>query len=88
MSAEFKEYLSQVRADTLDRAISALIGTGDINLVNGPRVKTSLVNYLGQLEADMNEIDSGVKTNRIWNLEQVLVATEELSGELNTQSDS
>jgi len=123
----------------LDGAISALVATGDINLVHDPRVKTSLVNYLGQLKADMNEIDRGVNqflihesellrvfelaripgtesakvalanellsiqndqtaavvfrllekniTNRIWYLEQMLVATEELSSELNTQSD-
>ena len=123
----------------LDGAISALVATGDINLVHNPRVKTSLINYLGQLKADMNEIDRGVNqflihesellrvfelaripstesakvalanellsiqhdktaavvfrllekniTNRIWYLEQMLVATEELSSELNTQSD-
>ena len=123
----------------LDGAISALVTTGDINLVHDPRVKTALINYLGQLKADMNEIDRGVNqflihesellrvfelaripgtesakvalanellsiqndktaavvfrllekniTNRIWYLEQMLVATEELSSELNTQSD-
>lgn len=123
----------------LDGAISALVATGDINLVNDPRVKTSLINYLGQLKADLNEIDRGVNqflihesellrafelartpgtesatdalanellsiqndetaavvfrllekniTSRIWYLEQMLVATEELSSELNTQSD-
>ena len=123
----------------LDGAISALVATGDINLVHNPRVKTSLINYLGQLKADMNEIDRGVNqflihesellrvfelaripstesakvalanellsiqheetaavvfrllekniTNRIWYLEQMLVATEELSSQLNTQSD-
>jgi len=123
----------------LDGAISALVATGDINLVHDPRVKTSLVNYLGQLKADMNEIDRGVNqflihegellrvfelaripgtesakvalanellsiqndktaavvfrllekniTSRIWYLEQMLVATEELSSQLNTQSD-
>jgi len=123
----------------LDGAISALVATGDINLVNDPRVKTSLINYLGQLKADMNEIDRGVNqflvhenellrvferaripgnesatdalanellsiqndktaavvfrllekniTSRIWYLEQMLVATEELSSELNTQRD-
>ena len=123
----------------LDGAISALVATGDINLVHDPRVKTSLINYLGQLKADMNEIDRGVNqflihegellrvfelaripgtesakvalanellsvqndktaavvfrllekniTNRIWYLEQMLVATEELSSEINTQRD-
>lgn len=123
----------------LDGAISALVATGDINLVLDPRVKTSLVNYLGQLKADLNEIDRGVNqflihesellrafelarvqgtesakvtlanellsiqndetaavvfrllekniTSRIWYLEQMLAATEELSSELNTQSD-
>jgi len=123
----------------LDGAISALVATGDINLVHDPRVKTSLINYLGQLKADLNEIDRGVNqfliheselmrafelartpgtesakvalanellsiqndetatvvfrllekniTSRIWYLEQMLVATEELSGELNTQND-
>jgi len=122
----------------LDGAISALVATGDINLVHNPRVKTSLINYLGQLKADMNEIDRGVNqflihesellrvfelaripstesakvalanellsiqhdktaavvfrllekniTNRIWYLEQMLAATEELSSQLNTQS--
>ena len=122
----------------LDGVISALVATGDINLVNDPRVKTSLINYLGQLKADMNEIDRGVNqflvhenellrvferaripgnesatdalakellsiqndktaavvfrllekniTNRIWYLEQMLVATEELSSQLITQS--
>jgi hypothetical protein len=122
----------------LDGAISALVATGDINLVHNPRVKTSLINYLGQLKADMNEIDRGVNqflihesellrvfelaripstesakvalanellsiqheetaavvfrllekniTNRIWYLEQMLVATEELSSQLITQS--
>ena len=44
----------------LDGAITALVATGDINLVRNPRVKTSLINYLGQLDADMNEIDRGV----------------------------
>lgn len=123
----------------LDGAIAALVATGDINLVHNPRVKTSLINYLGQLKADMNEIDRGVNqflihegellrvfelaripgtesakvalanellsiqndkaaavvfrllekniTSRIWYLEQMLVATEELSSQLNTQSD-
>jgi hypothetical protein len=122
----------------LDGAISALVATGDINLVHNPRVKTSLINCLGQLKADMNEIDRGVNqflihesellrvfelaripstesakvalanellsiqheetaavvfrllekniTNRIWYLEQMLVATEELSSQLITQS--
>jgi hypothetical protein len=122
----------------LDGAISALVATGDINLVHNPRVKTSLINYLGQLKADMNEIDRGVNqflihesellrvfelaripstesakvalanellsiqheetaavvfrllekniTSRIWYLEQMLVATEELSSQLITQS--
>ena len=123
----------------LDGAIYALVSTGDINLVNDPRIKTSLINYLGQLKADMNEIDRGVNqflvhenellrvferaripgtesatdalanellsiqndktaavvfrllekniTSRIWYLEQMLVATEELSSELNTPRD-
>ena len=44
----------------LDGTISALVATGDINLVHNPRVKTSLINYLGQLKADMNKIDRGV----------------------------
>jgi hypothetical protein len=44
----------------LDGAITALVATGDINLVDDQRVKTSLINYLGQMKADMNEFDRGV----------------------------
>jgi hypothetical protein len=44
----------------LDGAITALVATGDINLVRDPRVKTALIRYLGQLKADMNEFDRGV----------------------------
>lgn len=44
----------------LDGAITALVATGDINLLQNPRVKSSLINYLGQLKADMNEFDRGV----------------------------
>jgi hypothetical protein len=44
----------------LDGAIAALVSTGDINLVRDPRLKTSLINYLGQLKADLNEFDRGV----------------------------
>jgi len=44
----------------LDGAITALVATGDINLVRDPQIKTSLIAYLGQLQADMNEFDRGV----------------------------
>ena len=44
----------------LDGTITALIATGDINLVHDPRIKTSLIKYLGQLTADMNEFDREV----------------------------
>lgn len=44
----------------LDGAITALVATGDINLIRNPQVKSSLVGYLGQLKADMNEFDRGV----------------------------
>ena len=44
----------------LDGAITALIATGDINLVHDLRIKTALIRYLGQLKADMNEFDRGV----------------------------
>jgi hypothetical protein len=123
----------------LDGAINALVATGEINLVKNTRVKTSLINYLGQLKADWNEFDRNVSqhlihkdellrvlelarmpgtesgndalanellaiqndktaavvfrllekniTSRIWYLEQMLAATEELSHQLNTQSD-
>ena len=120
-------------------AITALVATGDINLIHNQRVKTSLINYVGQLRADLNEFDRGVNhyfsrrdevlrifersriqgtestkdvlanellaiqndkmaavafrllqrniTNRIWYLEQMLIATEKLSNQLNIQSD-
>lgn len=123
----------------LDGAITALVATGDINLVHNPRIKTSLINYLGQLKADMNELDRGVNrflihhdellrafelaripdsgsgedalahellavqndkaaavvfrlleksiTTRIWYLEQMLTATEELSDQLKVRSN-
>ena len=123
----------------LDGAITALFATGDINLVEDTRVKTSLTGYLGQLKADWNEFDRNVSqhlihkdellrvfelarvpgtesdkdelanellsiqndktaavvfrlleknvSSRIWYLEQILAATEELSSQLNTQSD-
>ena len=116
-------------------AITALVATGDINLIHNQRVKTSLINYVGQLRADLNEFDRGVNhyfsrrdevlrifersriqgtestkdvlanellaiqndkmaavafrllqrniTNRIWYLEQMLIATEKLSNQLN-----
>lgn len=122
----------------LDGAITALVATGDINLVRNPQVKTALIKYLGQLKADMNEFDRGVNhyfsrrdevlrifelaraagtesaedalaneilsiqndktaaaafrllerniSNRIWYLEQMLAATEELNSKLNTPS--
>ena len=44
----------------LDGALTALVTTGDINSVRDMVVKTSIVNYLGQLQADMNEFDRGV----------------------------
>jgi hypothetical protein len=44
----------------LDGTITALVATGDINLVHDQRVKISLIKYLGQLKADMNEFDRGV----------------------------
>lgn len=118
----------------LEGAITSLVATGDINLIHNQRVKSSLINYLGHLKADMNEFDRGVthyfnrrdevlrilelartqsaesskdalanellsiqneKTaavafrllqrniaNRIWYLEQMLTATEELSNQL------
>ena len=44
----------------LDGAITALVATGDINLVQNPRVKASLISYLGQLKADWNEFDRNV----------------------------
>jgi hypothetical protein len=121
----------------LNGAITALVATGDINLIRTQRVRTSLVNYLAQLNADMNEFDRGVShyfdsrdevlrvfeqaripgtesskdalanellsiqneksaavafrllerniTNRIWYLEQMLAATEELTKQLNTK---
>lgn len=123
----------------LDGTITSLVATGDINLIHNQRVKTSLINYFGQLKADMNEFDRGVThyfsrrdellrafelaripdtesaedalanellsiqndrtaavafrllqrniANRIWYLEQMLTATEELSNQLNTRSD-
>jgi hypothetical protein len=123
----------------LEGAINALVATGEINLVENTRVKTSLINYLGQLKADWNEFDRNVSqylthkdelarvlelarkpdtesgddtpanellsiqgdksaavvfrqlekniTGRIWYLEQMLAATEELSRQLNTESD-
>ena len=40
--------------------ITALVATGDINLVRDPQIKTALIRYLGQLQADMNEFDRGV----------------------------
>ena len=123
----------------LEGAINALVATGEVNLVENTRVKTSLINYLGQLKADWNEFDRNVSqylthkdelarvlelarkpdtesgddtpakellsiqgdksaavvfrqlekniTGRIWYLEQMLAATEELSRQLNTESD-
>jgi hypothetical protein len=123
----------------LDGAITALVATGDINLVRNPRVKSALIRYLGQLKADMNEFDRGVNHyfsrrdevlrvfelarqpgtasaedalanellsiqknksaaaafrllernigNRIWYLEQMLAATEELSSQLSAPGD-
>jgi hypothetical protein len=123
----------------LDGAITALVATGDINLVRNPRVKSALIKYLGQLKADMNEFDRGVNHyfsrrdevlrvfelarqpgtasaedalanellsiqknksaaaafrllernigNRIWYLEQMLAATEELSSQLSAPGD-
>lgn len=120
----------------LDGAITALVATGDINLVHDPQIKTALIRYLGQLKADMNEFDRGVNhyfsrrdevlrvfetaripaseaeedslarellsiqndktaaaafrllernmANRIWYLEQMLLATGELSSQLDT----
>lgn len=44
----------------LDGTITALVATGDINLIQIPRIKTALINYLGQLKADMNEFDRAV----------------------------
>jgi len=41
----------------LDGTITALVSTGDINLVHIPRIKSSLISYLGQLQADMHEFD-------------------------------
>lgn len=121
----------------LNGAITALVATGDINLLHNPRVKTALINYLGQLEADAHEFDRGVNRflvhhdellrafelaripgvepgkdsladellsiqedksaaavfrlleknilGRIWYLEQMLSATEELSGQLDSE---
>jgi hypothetical protein len=121
----------------LNGAITALVATGDINLLHNPRVKTALINYLGQLEADAHEFDRGVNRflvhhdellrafelaripgvepgkdaladellsiqedksaaavfrlleknilGRIWYLEQMLAATEELSGQLDSE---
>lgn len=123
----------------LDGTITALVATGDINLINDPRTKTALINYSGQLKADMKEFDRAVsqflahhddllrllelarnpdtesgkdatanellsiqndKTaatvfrlleknikSRIWYLEQMLTATEEVISKLSLQSN-
>lgn len=120
----------------LDGAITALVATGDVNLIDDQRIKTSLINYLGQMKADMNEFDRGIDhyfdsrdeilrvfelarnrdiesadyafanelvsvqnekaaavafrllerniTNRIWYLEQMRAATEELRSQIDS----
>lgn len=123
----------------LDGTISALITTGDINLIRDQQLKTFLIGYLAQLQADMNEYNRGVNqfllhesellrilelartpgtesdndalanelllvqndkaaaaafrllekniVSRAWYLEQMLMATDELSGLLDSQGD-
>lgn len=44
----------------LEGAISALVATGEVNLIDNQEIKASLINYLGQMKADMNEFDRGV----------------------------
>jgi hypothetical protein len=44
----------------LEGAISALVATGEVNLIDDQEIKASLINYLGQMKADMNEFDRGV----------------------------
>jgi hypothetical protein len=44
----------------LEGAISALVATGEVNLIDDHEIKASLINYLGQMKADMNEFDRGV----------------------------
>jgi hypothetical protein len=43
----------------LEGAISALVATGEVNLIDDQEIKASLINYLGQMKADMNEFDRG-----------------------------
>ena len=44
----------------MEGAISALVATGEVNLIDDHEIKASLINYLGQMKADMNEFDRGV----------------------------
>ena len=68
----------------LDGTITALVATGDINLIRDQRVKTALITHLGQLEADLLEFRRSVDQFLIH--ESALLRTFELARTTGTVS--